>query len=301
MARILTVGIATLDIINTVDGFPAEDAEVRATAQTLSRGGNASNTAVVLSQLGHGCAWAGSLADDASSEVIRADLESYGIDMSAVFLVQDGRAPTSYVTLNQQNGSRTIVHYRELPEYSFEQFGQIDLSGFDWLHFEGRNVVETRAMLDHARQRRPELPISVEIEKPRPDIETLCADADLLLYSRAYVLRDNVQQRRAQQEAAAVKDPVAFLREQHRELPTSEHTCTWGGDGAWGIDRSGELFHRPALALSRIVDTLAAGDTFNAGMIHGKLAGLGLQQALSEACQLAGDKCAQQGLRGLRQ
>lgn len=306
MARVLTVGIATLDIINVVDGFPAEDAEVRATAQTLSRGGNASNTAVVLSQLGHECVWAGNLADDASSEVIRADLESYGIDMSAVFLVSGGRAPTSYVTLNQHNGSRTIVHYRELPEYGFEQFQQVDLTGFDWLHFEGRNVVETRAMLDHARQCRPELSISVEIEKPRPGIETLCAGADLLLYSRAYVQRDKAQQRGVQQssvhqEEAAVSDPVAFLREQHRALPTSEHTCTWGAGGAWGVGRSGELFHSPALALSRIVDTLAAGDTFNAGMIHGKLAGLGLQQALTEACQLAGEKCAQQGLRGLRQ
>lgn len=295
MARILTVGIATLDIINTVDGFPAEDAEVRATAQVVSRGGNASNTAVVLSQLGHDCAWAGCLADDASSDVIRADLESFGVAMSAVFHVVDGRAPTSYVTLNQQNGSRTIVHYRDLPEYNFAQFQKIDLSEFDWLHFEGRNVSETRAMIDYAKQCSPELPISVELEKPRPAIEILCAGADLLLYSRGYV-----QQIQVQQGKLAGKDPAAFLHAQHRVLPASEHTCTWGGEGAWGIDRSGELFHSPALSLPQVVDTLAAGDTFNAGMIHGKLAGLGLQQALSEACRLAGEKCAQQGLRDLR-
>ena len=301
MARILTVGIATLDIINTVDGFPVEDAEVRATAQAISRGGNASNTAVVLSQLGHDCAWAGCLADDAGSDVIRADLKSYEVSMDAVFSVVGGRAPTSYVTLNQHNGSRTIVHFRDLPEYRFEQFRQIDLSEFDWLHFEGRNVLETRAMLDHAKQCAPELPISVELEKPRPEIEALYAGADLLLYSRGYA-EQHIETRHsnAGEDKAAEKDPVAFLKVQHGAWPTCEHSCTWGADGAWGIDRSGELFHSPALSLPRVIDTLAAGDTFNAGMIHGKLAGLGLQQSLSEACQLAGEKCAQQGLRGLR-
>lgn len=296
MARILTVGIATLDIINTVDGFPPEDAEVRATAQEMRRGGNASNTAVVLSQLGHECAFAASLADDASSEVIRADLKAYRIDMGAVATVAGGRAPVSYVTLNQQNGSRTIVHYRELPEYRFAHFARIDLHNVDWLHFEGRNVPETRAMLDHARQQRPTLPISVELEKPRPEIESLCAGADLLLYSRGYV-----QQGRTQQGVATPTDPVAFLREQQRRWPGSEHTCTWGADGAWGIDRQGEIFHSPARLLTTVVDTLGAGDTFNAGMIHARLGGGGLSQALTGACQLAAEKCARQGLHGLRQ
>ncbi|VAX01070.1 hypothetical protein MNBD_GAMMA19-1040, partial [hydrothermal vent metagenome] len=55
MARVLVVGIATLDIINTVDDYPEEDTEVRASTQVMRRGGNACNTAVVLQQLGHQC------------------------------------------------------------------------------------------------------------------------------------------------------------------------------------------------------------------------------------------------------
>src|SRR5690606_2634666 len=43
MGHVLAIGIATLDIVNTVDGYPAEDAEVRASAQRVSRGGNATN------------------------------------------------------------------------------------------------------------------------------------------------------------------------------------------------------------------------------------------------------------------
>ena len=59
MAHVLAVGVATLDIINEVESYPPEDGEVRALAQAIRRGGNASNTLVVLSQLGHSCEWAG--------------------------------------------------------------------------------------------------------------------------------------------------------------------------------------------------------------------------------------------------
>lgn len=287
MARILGVGIATLDIINTVADFPVEDSEVRATAQSQRRGGNATNTLVVLSQQGHEVTWAGTLANDAGSEFIRAELMHYGVDMSPVQQVAGGRVPTSYVTLNARNGSRTIVHYRDLPEYDLAAFRAIDLTGFDWLHFEGRNVAQTHAMLADARARAPQLPRSVELEKPRDGIAALCESADLLLYSRVYA------------QANGAHEAAGFLRAAHAQWPAAEHVCSWGEQGAWAITSDGELHHAGAEKLATVVDTLGAGDTFNAGLIHARLSGLGLDDGLRAACRLAGQKCAQQGLDGL--
>jgi len=48
-----------------------------------------------------------------------------------------------------------------------------------------------------------------------------------------------------------------------------------------------------------VVDTLAAGDTFNAGIIRGYLEDLPVEALLARACQLAGNKCGQDGLDGL--
>src|SRR5699024_382974 len=95
------------------------------------------------------------------------------------------KTPTSYVTVDRATGSRTIVHYRDrdLPEFSFVDFARIDLSTFDWLHFEGRNIAETERMLEFARERYPSLPRSVEIEKPRGGIESLFSKASILLFS----------------------------------------------------------------------------------------------------------------------
>jgi len=285
MAHILGIGVATLDIIHSVDGYPPEDSKLRATAQRICRGGNATNTLVVLSQLGHRCTWGGTLGDDHAAQSIVADLVRYHIDHRPCRIVPDGRTPTSCILQNLRNGSRTIVHFRELPEYRFKDFHNIPLECFDWLHFEGRNVAETAKMLLHARDTMPALPRSLEIEKPRPDIESLLALANLLLFSQDYA------------RASGWNDAPRFLEAQHRRLPEADLVCAWGTAGAYGLSRAGETSYCPATRPATVVDTLGAGDTFNAGMIDA-LSGTGtpLSAALRSACDLAGTGCAHQGL-----
>ncbi|HEY9052481.1 MAG TPA: PfkB family carbohydrate kinase, partial [Gammaproteobacteria bacterium] len=147
MSRILVSGIATLDIINSVDGFPHEDDEVRASQQQVRYGGNAANTATVLAQLGHDLHFISTLADDMAGHFIADELTSRHITISHPQFIIDAATPTSYITLNSRNGSRTIVHYRDLPELSFAKFDAISLDGFNWCHFEGRNCAETLPMM----------------------------------------------------------------------------------------------------------------------------------------------------------
>jgi ketohexokinase len=288
MAHILTIGIATLDIINSVDGYPQEDDEVRASQQDIRRGGNAANSAVILAQLGHSCSWAGNLSDDASADFIAADLHHYGIDTTHSCRITGAKTPTSYITHNRRNGSRTIIHYRDLPEYSLEQFSTIDLSPYDWLHFESRHCHETAAMLHRVRLQQPHLPISIEIEKQRPAIDTLFGLADLLLFSRAFA------------RTSGYVDSAEFLHAMRQQQPETGLVCAWGEAGAWvlpGDQPRASLI--PAFPPDRLVDTLAAGDTFNAGVIDARCRGLSLPEAVTAACRLAGRKCGSEGLNFL--
>ena len=295
MANILGVGIATLDIVNHVAAWPTEDAEVRALTQDVRRGGNVTNTLVVLSQLGHRCHWAGTLADDTSSAIIRDDLAQYGIGTHHVQQIPGAHAPTSYIALNVHNGSRTIIHYRDLPEYDLDAFRHINLHALDWLHAEGRNVAVVAKMLKRARRQCPQLPLSVEIEKPREHIGQLCGLADLLIYSRHYALHQLGAEAPTSPGAAA----GTFLRHQRQRAPQAVHVCSWGEFGAYGLTADGELRHSPAFTPVKVIDTLGAGDTFNAGLIHARLAGQGLADSLRSACRLAGDKVGRRGFHGL--
>lgn len=284
--KILGIGIATLDIINTVDGFPAEDSEVRAVSQRLCRGGNVTNTLVTLSQLKHECSWAGMLGEDDASSWVRSDLHRHHVNVDAVVKVPAASLPTSYVTLNQQNGSRTIVHYRNLEEYAFEAFEKIDVDNFDWIHFEGRNVAQLLKMMQFLDEKGFKR-FSLEVEKPREAIESLFQYPALLLFSRAYV-RDR--------HLGSVKEFFNGLREQGINVPLY---CAWGKAGGWAMDQSDQLYQQPAWRPEKVVDTLGAGDVFNAAVIDAHIRQLETNDALAFACKVAGYKCGLEGFDGI--
>ena len=286
MARVLAVGVATLDIINEVECYPAEDGEVRALAQEVRRGGNASNTLVVLSQLGHRCEWAGVTLEEPAAETVFRELERYAIGSRYCRRLSQGKMPTSCVTVSRATASRTIVHYRDLPEYDYEAFGAIPLEEFDWLHFEGRDVAQTLLMMQRVRAQRPGLPVSLEVEKPRQDIETLFPHADLILFSAAVARHHGYS-------------AAELLSEAQKQAVNADLVCTLGAEGAVARSREGELIRSRAFPPQQLVDTLAAGDTFNAAMIDALLRGVPLADGLRFACRLAGNKCAQAGLHGL--
>ena len=287
MSHILTVGIATLDIINLVDHYPAEDEEMRAVDQHIESGGNAANTACVLAQYGHKVDFAGTLAHEPDGYRIEQQLKAKHVATGFCQHVKKGKAPTSYITLNQQTGSRTIVHYRDLPEYDYQHFHQIPLEEFDWFHFEARNASEVRRMLVETQQRRVDQPISLEVEKEREEIDSLLPLADILLFSRVFVT------------ARGFDKPAAFFDAMRSHIPEAILVCTWGDQGAWARDRNNRDYHAPACPPPEIIDTLGAGDTFNAGLIHAMVSGLTLAEALVHACQLAGKKLGQHGFGGL--
>jgi len=286
MARILCVGSVVLDLVFSVPHHPAEDEELRASSLRVTVGGNAANTARVLRGLGHDITLAAVLADHPAGAPIEAALRQAGVELTPCRRVT-GMPPLSAILLSQPYGRRTIVHHRDTPEYGLDDFARLDLSRWHWAHFEARPGSETERMVRHAHQCRPNLLISIEVEKVRPGIEVCFPMAQLLLFSRGYV------------EACGFPRPEAFLLEMRGRVPDTLMSAAWGDEGAWAIEADGALRHAPAVPPPLIVDTIGAGDTFNAGMIGALATGRPLWESLEAASRLAGRKVGQIGFDGL--
>lgn len=286
MSFMLITGNATLDIANVVDHYPQEDEEMRALHQWVSSGGNAANLSKVLAAHQHRCDFCGVIAQGCDGDHIFADLAARSVRLTHVVRLP-GSAPVSCITVHRQHGSRTIVHYRDLPELSAEDFCRIPVSHYDWLHFEGRNVPELAKMLAYTRDNIIDQPVSLEIEKVREGLEDLIPQVDLVMFPRAYA------------QAQGFADAESFLHDRQAKHGKVWMTCTWGASGAWAIDQLGVVFHAPALKVDTVVDTVGAGDVFNACLIHALATGQLLEEALHYAVRMAGRKVQQQGFDDL--
>jgi ketohexokinase len=220
------------------------------------------------------------VADDLDSRRLLDCAARERIDMSRRVTHRGSRAPVSHIVASRATGSRTIVHYRDLPELGVEDFRKISLQGIDWVHFEGRNTAALATMLEQAHAWGTRC--SLEVEKPRDGIEALLGVPDVILCSRAYALA------RGHADAPGLLDALPRRSGQVT-------CCAWGRDGAWAVDPCGRLHHSPAFAPPVVTDTIGAGDAFNAGFLDGWLRGSTTAAALRRACEVAGAKCGTGG------
>ncbi|NXV38274.1 KHK Ketohexokinase, partial [Rissa tridactyla] len=250
----------------------------RCVSQRWQRGGNASNSCTVLALLGAPCAFMGSLAPGHAADFVLDDLRRYGVDARHAVRQPAGRLPASIVIASASRGTRTILHAGgNLPDVTARDFERVDLSQYKWIHWEARNAGEQAAMVRRVERHNQSRPAG---ERVRISVEV-------------FISKDLAQHFGYRSAAEALRG----LR--HRVQPGATLICAWAEAGADAVGPDGELVHSDAFPPETLVDTLGAGDTFNAAVIFALAEGKSLQDALTFGCRIAGKKCGIEGFDGI--
>ncbi|XP_042302163.1 ketohexokinase isoform X6 [Sceloporus undulatus] len=222
---------------------------------------------------------------------ILADFQRRQVDVAHVVWQGRGETPCACCLVNCANGSRTVTLYdTNLPDVTAADFERVDLSQYKWIHWEGRNASEQVKMLQCVEKHNQTCPsservaTSVEVEKPRAELYQLLGYGDVVFVSKDVA-----------KDLGFSSAPEAVQGLHGRVKAGAILICAWAEKGADAVGPDGLLVHSDAFPPETVVDTLGAGDTFNAAVILALSRGEPLHDALTYGCQVAGRKCGVHG------
>jgi len=278
--RVLGLGQASVDLIVTVGGFPAEDRKQEVLGFLEQGGGPVATALVSLRRLGVGAAFSGVVSDDYAGERIRQGLRQEGVDLAPLVVRPGGESQRAFIIVNRESGTRTILWKRPtVAALTADEVRRDWIDGAGFLLLDG--LMEGASMRAAELARGAGVPVMLDAGSPRPGVLGLLPLVDYIVGSEEFSRHFSA-------------DPEEAVRKIAVHRPRAV-TVTLGERGSvtWG---EGRVFHTPAFRV-RAVDTTGAGDVFHGGYVFGLLKGWDLDKTVRFASAFAALKCLAPGGR----
>lgn len=281
MSTVAVIGPHLVDVLGRpVSEIPPGQGSIVLDEIRVTVAGTGGGAAVDLTKLGVAVSSFGAIGDDVLGRLLVTQLQEHGVN-TAGLVTRHGEKTAATILPIRPNGERPALHAPgAMPSLQAEDVDGAALLGADAVLFGGPET--TPRLLDsdgltllcgvHAAG----IPIFVDLLRPgRP--ETLELLAPLLPLVDWFMPND--QQLRGLTGIDDVVDAARALLDRG----VGAVAVTVGEQGALLLRRDAEPVSVPALPTT-VVDTTGCGDSFNAGMITGLLAGCSPEDAALIGC-----------------
>jgi len=276
-ARVVCIGIATLDAIALVDRLPDAGDRMPAREARLAGGGVAATAAVTLARLGIPVAFVGRVGDDEPGRMVVDGLAREGVDTKGLRVVR-GRTPVTIVLIEAASGERTLVpDTRGVPPIELNGEDVASCSGAEWIH------VDQTGHPAIAVLRGAGIGTAVSFDGGNVDRQFELAQVDLYAPTEGALLaRYPGRPLQEALEAALAEGPGLLV-------------VTRGAHGSAAAKRvadgsRAEVLTAPAEP-SLVMSTLGAGDVFHGAFLAAMVEGRSLPDALRWANAAAALSC----------
>jgi len=257
-------------------------------------GGGPANTAVSLARLGTPARFLARLSDDVFGRLFRAHLEESGVDLSSAVRAAEP-STLAVAELDERGQAAFSFHAQNTADWQWTagELAGVDLSETACLHTGSLALVRepgAAVVEDFLAEAAPRATISID-----PNVRPLLVDLGVYRARLAHwcALADVLRLSEDDLELLLPDTPPEQACDLWHAAGARLVVITRGGDGVLA-SLDGERVRLPAVPTD-VVDTVGAGDSFTAGLLHhlgacgllgGRLPGLRLDD-VAEACLFA--------------
>ena len=253
-------------------------------SQTFERfmAGAESNTAIGLARLGHNTGWISRVGDDEFGQYILSFLRGECVDVSQV--QRDQSAQTGIFFKERRNADLTRVYYYRADSAA----SNLSPSDIDVTYFKGTQLVHITGITPA---------LSDSCLKMTHHVLEVCASSNITVSFDPNIRFKLWESSKAKQVllelishtkiVLASQDEAIFLTDQPTarkaalsilDLGPKQVIIKLGPSGALGVSHE-KVVHKPGIEV-QAVETIGAGDAFNAGYLSGYLRGWDLEKSL---------------------
>ncbi len=258
MRRYCVVGSLNMDMVTRVERFPVPGETIHGLSFTIFPGGKGANQAVALAKLGACVEIIGALGDDVLGHRYREVLSSLDIGTRGVAYIRDVSTGTASIEVTASGENHIVVvagaNSTVTPAYIEAQRGLIESCDYLLLQLE---IPLESVTLAAGIAKAAGIPVILD---PAP-----AQELPMDLYSMVSILTPNeTEARLLTGEDTSSDEGIHRAGKCLISRGVGSAVIKAGGRGAFLVN-PGQCIHVPGFIVN-VIDTVAAGDSFNAGL-----------------------------------
>jgi len=276
----LGLGIAPVDILMQLKGYPTAGGKADAEKTTIQGGGPIPTAMVTLARLGKNPALLAAVGDDIFGKFVIDELNNENVDTSLIVIK---KKPSAFAVgwVEKKSGRRSIVLDLNISVTSHD-IKLNKLPNVRAVHLDGRFMPACLKLARWAKGNN--VPVFMDVGSIRNDVSRLFPYVDHLICADEYALPYTGRKH--------IKDAIKKLKTKCNGTVV----VTSGIKGSIGFEES-EGFARQKAFRVKAVDTTGAGDVYHGAYIFGFLSGMDLKNRMLTASAAAAIKCTKPGGR----
>jgi ribokinase len=291
MPDIIVIGDINVDLIFNIPAYPTPGSEAIATTVQMHTGGSAVNTAIALARMDMDVGFIGRIGSDALAKQVLVDLNEAGVDCTNIQI--DPRINTGLIFIAVTvDGERTMFGARGANAFTeasaldlgyFTNCRWIHLSGYSFLsHHQHETMLAVLDLADNSRHTRVSLDVGTE--------PALRARSQILqALPRIDVVFPNRTELSILSEGRSLDEALDYLIDGRANAVVTK--C--GRQGS-AVAVGNKRMKLPAFNVN-VRDSTGAGDSFDAGVVLGRLVGLSWEASVALGNALGGLATTQEG------